>query len=70
MKIHHEVENQYLNEVLYNTSLNDLPDERWKIIKGMDNYAISNYGRIKNKNLVERSSFVRTLGLSKLRMSS
>lgn len=42
MKIHHEVENQYLNEVLYNTSLHDLPDERWKIIKGMDNYAISN----------------------------
>jgi len=48
MKIEDEVENQYLNDVLYNTSLKDLWEEKWKVIKGMDNYAISNYGRIKS----------------------
>ncbi|MDI1254662.1 MAG: NUMOD4 domain-containing protein [Flavobacterium sp.] len=43
-----ETENQYVKEVLCNTSLKDLPDEKWKLIENFENYAISNYGRVKS----------------------
>lgn len=43
-----EFEDSYVREVLYNTSLKDLPDEEWKLIEGFENYAISNYGRVKS----------------------
>ncbi len=43
-----EIEDQYTKEVLYNTSLKDLPDEEWKLIDGFENYAVSNYGRVKS----------------------
>ncbi|GEN77851.1 NUMOD4 domain-containing protein [Chryseobacterium hagamense] len=43
-----EIEDQYVREVLYNTSLRDLPDEKWKLIDEFENYAISNYGRVKS----------------------
>ncbi|WP_170148956.1 NUMOD4 domain-containing protein [Chryseobacterium defluvii] len=42
-----KIEDKYLTEVLYNTSLRDLPQEEWKSVEGFDNYAISNYGRLK-----------------------
>lgn len=48
MKIQPEIENQYLNEVLCNTSIKDLAGENWRAIEGMDNYAVSNFGRIKS----------------------
>ncbi|CAM3171639.1 hypothetical protein DRF59_11260 [Chryseobacterium flavum] len=44
-----EFEDQYVEEVLYNTSLQDLPDEEWKLIENYENYMISNYGRIKSR---------------------
>lgn len=48
MKLPAEFEDSYVKEVLYNTSLKDLPDEEWKLIEGFENYAISNYGRVKS----------------------
>lgn len=48
MKLPPEIEDQYVKEVLYNTSLEDLPNEEWKLIEGFENYAISNYGRVKS----------------------
>ena len=42
MKLPCEFEDQYVKEVLYNTSLTDLPDEEWKLIDDFENYAISN----------------------------
>ncbi|WP_294283400.1 NUMOD4 domain-containing protein [uncultured Chryseobacterium sp.] len=48
MKLPTDIEDQYLNEVLANRSLEDLPGEEWKLIEGFENYAISNYGRIKS----------------------
>lgn len=49
MKMPPEIEDQYVKEVLYNTSLNDLPNEEWKLIENFENYAISNYGRVKSR---------------------
>jgi hypothetical protein len=49
MKIPEEFEDSYVKEVLYNTSLKDLEDEEWKLIEGFENYAISNYGRVKSR---------------------
>jgi hypothetical protein len=48
MKLPVELEDHYLKEVLCNTSLENLPDEEWKLIDGLENYAISNYGRVKS----------------------
>lgn len=48
MKMPVELEDQYVKEVLSNLSLENLPDEEWKLIEGFENYAISNYGRVKN----------------------
>ncbi|MGE8537062.1 MAG: hypothetical protein ACN6OJ_20970 [Chryseobacterium sp.] len=42
MKLPSEFEDQYVKEVLYNTSLRDLQDEEWKPIVNYENY-ISNY---------------------------
>lgn len=53
MKLPKEIENQYVKEVLCNTSLENLSDEQWILIEGFENYAISNYGRIKS---IRRSS--------------
>lgn len=48
MKLPHEFEDQYVKEVVYNTSLQNLPAEDWKLIEGFEGYAVSNYGRIKS----------------------
>ncbi|WP_223609325.1 NUMOD4 domain-containing protein [Chryseobacterium sp. OSA05B] len=48
MKTLPDIEDPYLNEVLYNTSLKDIPGEEWKIIQDFDSYAISNFGRVKS----------------------
>ena len=48
MKLPLELEDQYVKQVLYNKSLEDLPDEEWKMIEGFEDYLISNYGRIKS----------------------
>lgn len=48
MKLPPELEDQYVKEVLYNTSLKNLPDEEWKPIENYENYMISNYGRLKS----------------------
>jgi hypothetical protein len=48
MKLSEDIEDQYLKEVLYNNSLDNLPNEEWKMIEGFENYEISNYGRIKS----------------------
>lgn len=48
MKLPHELEDQYVKEVLYNHSLENLPDEKWKSIEGFENYEISSYGRVKS----------------------
>ncbi|MPS64236.1 MAG: hypothetical protein DI622_08265 [Chryseobacterium sp.] len=49
MNLPAELEDQYVKEVLYNTSLQNLQDEEWKFIEGFENYEISNYGRLKSK---------------------
>lgn len=44
---------QKAKDLLFSTSLENLPDEEWKPIEGYEeSYAISNYGRIKS---LERS---------------
>ncbi|PTT66911.1 MULTISPECIES: NUMOD4 domain-containing protein [unclassified Chryseobacterium] len=48
MKLPIDIEDKYLTEVLLNLSIEDLPDEEWKVIEGFENYMISNYGRIKS----------------------
>ncbi|WP_344830701.1 NUMOD4 domain-containing protein [Chryseobacterium ginsenosidimutans] len=48
MKLPLELEDEYVNRVLSKLSLKDLPCEEWKLIEGFENYAISNYGRIKS----------------------
>ena len=48
MKLSTELGDEYVNTVLSNLSLKDLPDEEWKLIEGFENYAVSNYGRIKS----------------------
>ena len=48
MKLPPELEDQYVKEVLYNRSLENLPGEQWKPIEGFENYEISNYGRVKS----------------------
>lgn len=53
MKLPLHYETSYVKEVLYNLSLKDLNNEEWKPIEGFENYAISNYGRLKS---LERQS--------------
>ncbi|BFO65414.1 NUMOD4 domain-containing protein [Chryseobacterium sp. KCF3-3] len=48
MKLPTELGDEYVNTVLSNHSLEDLPGEEWKLIEDFENYAISNYGRIKS----------------------
>lgn len=48
MKLPTELGDKYIDTVLSNLSLKDLPDEQWELIEGFENYAISNYGRIKS----------------------
>jgi hypothetical protein len=48
MKLPTELGDKYINTVLSNLSLKDLPDEQWEPIEGFKNYAISNYGRVKS----------------------
>ncbi len=48
MKLPTELGDEYINNVLSNTLLIDLPDEEWELIKDFENYAISNYGRVKS----------------------
>ncbi|MDD2986148.1 NUMOD4 domain-containing protein [Flavobacterium sp.] len=43
-----EIKSKYAREALCSTSLEDLPDEQWKLIENFENYAISNYGRVKS----------------------
>lgn len=48
MKLPTELGDEYVNTVLSNLSLEDFPGEEWKLIEDFENYAISNYGRIKS----------------------
>lgn len=48
MNLPNTIENKYVKEVLCNTSLEDLSDEKWELIENFENYAISNYGRVKS----------------------
>lgn len=50
-----EINDPYVKEVLCNTSLN-LPEEQWKLIENFENYAISNYGRLKSMERWTRAS--------------
>ncbi|WP_184192062.1 NUMOD4 domain-containing protein [Chryseobacterium defluvii] len=47
--------NGFKRDVLCNTLLQDLPEEEWKLVEGFENYAISNYGRLKS---LERWTFL------------
>jgi len=49
MRLPEEFEDEYVKEVLYSTSLRHLQNEEWKLIEGFENYAISNYGRLKSR---------------------
>lgn len=49
-----ELEDQYVKQVLYNRSLENLPNEEWKLVEGFEDYKISNYGRVKS---LERKIF-------------
>ncbi|AZA84958.1 hypothetical protein C1637_22015 [Chryseobacterium lactis] len=48
MKLPIELGDKYINTVLSNFSLENLSGEKWKWIEDFENYAISNYGRIKS----------------------
>ena len=54
MNLPSEIKDHYARNVLCNTSLNDLPQEEWKLVENFENYAISNYGRLKS---LERWTF-------------
>lgn len=56
MKLPHELEDEYVKEVLYNHSLENLPDEKWKSIEGFENYEISSYGRVKSLSCLSHIS--------------
>lgn len=43
-----DFKDRYVIDVINNMSLNNLPDEEWKCIEAFENYAVSNYGRIKS----------------------
>lgn len=49
MKLPTKLEDQYVREVLYNTSTKNLQYEEWKLIEGFESYEISNYGRLKSR---------------------
>lgn len=48
MRLPVDLENEYLRTVLANLSLEDLPGEKWEMIKDFENYTISNFGRVKS----------------------
>jgi len=48
MKLPTELGDEYISKVLSNLSLENLPGEEWKLIEDFENYAISNYGRVKS----------------------
>lgn len=48
MKLPTDLGDEYVNKVLSNLSLENLPGEEWKEIEDFENYAVSNYGRIKS----------------------
>ncbi|MDE5481730.1 hypothetical protein KRE28_07845 [Elizabethkingia meningoseptica] len=48
MKLPTELGDEYVNTVLSNLSLKNLQGEEWTLIDGFENYAISNYGRVKS----------------------
>lgn len=48
MKLGSEFADPYTIELLNNTLLENLPSEEWKLINDFENYAVSNYGRIKS----------------------
>lgn len=48
MKLPTELGDEYVNRILSNLSLENLPGEEWKPIEGFENYAISNHGRVKS----------------------
>ncbi|WP_312299222.1 NUMOD4 domain-containing protein [Chryseobacterium sp.] len=48
MRLPSELGDEYVNRVLSNLSLKNLSGEEWKLIEGFENYAISNYGRVKS----------------------
>ena len=56
MQLPPELEDEYVKEVLYNYSLENLPDEQWKSIEGFENYEISNYGRVKSLSRLSHKS--------------
>ncbi|CAA7197626.1 NUMOD4 domain-containing protein [Chryseobacterium potabilaquae] len=49
MKLPTELDDEYINTVLSNLSLKDIPDEQWKLIEGFDNYAIPSCSRVKSR---------------------
>lgn len=59
MKLPLHLETPYVKEVLYNKSLENLPDEQWKVIDGFDHYTISSYGRLKSLERLAPSLFGR-----------
>lgn len=63
MKLPTELKDEYLNTVLSNLSLENLPNEEWKEIEGFENYAISNYGRVKCLDRMTLSLFGQELWL-------
>jgi len=59
MKLPVELEDEYVKEVLYNHSLENLYEEQWKPIEGFENYEISNFGRVKSLNRLTHISLGR-----------
>ncbi|WP_312175717.1 NUMOD4 domain-containing protein [Chryseobacterium sp.] len=59
MQLPSHLETPYVQGVLYNSSLQNLPDEMWKAVEGFDQYAISNYGRLKSLKRQSPSLFGR-----------
>lgn len=56
MNLPPEIKDPYVKEVLCNTSLKNLLREQWKLIENFENYAISNYGRLKSLERWTRAS--------------
>jgi len=46
MNLPPEIKDKYARDALCNTSLQNLPEEKWKLVEGFKNYAISNYEKL------------------------